>query len=83
MYHEGRSQLHTGRLQVKLGDLLGLFIWNTKTDCNNYTKRHFKISVPCENEAAKHDLVKLKVEFLKVFCCHGNKSTILLFKFNF
>ena len=28
-----------------------------------------------ENEAVKHDLV----EFKKVFYCHGNKSTILLF----
>ena len=40
---------------------------------------HFKISFPCENEAIKHNLVDLKVQYLKVFCCHGNKSTILLF----
>ena len=32
MYREGRSQLHTGNLQVKLGDLVGLFIWNIKTE---------------------------------------------------
>ena len=32
-----------------------------------------------ENEAIKHDLVEFKVQCLKVFCCHGNKSTILLF----
>ena len=31
------------------------------------------------NEAIKHDLVELKVQCLKVFCYHGNKSTILLF----
>ena len=43
------------------------------------TRRHFKISFPCENEAVKHDLVKFKVQCLKVFCYHGNKSTILLF----
>ena len=41
-------------------------------------KRHFKISFPRENEAVKHDLVEFKVQYLKVFCCHGNKSTILL-----
>ena len=27
----------------------------------------------------KHDLVEFKVQCLKVFCYHGNKSTILLF----
>ena len=32
MYREGRSQFHIGSLQVKPGDLVGLFIWNTKTD---------------------------------------------------
>ena len=31
------------------------------------------------NEAIKHDLVEFKVQCLKVFCYHGNKSTILLF----
>ena len=31
------------------------------------------------NEAIKHDLVGFKVQCLKVFCYHGNKSTILLF----
>ena len=40
---------------------------------------HFKISFPCENEAIKNNLVDLKVQYLKVFRCHGNKSTILLF----
>ena len=38
-----------------------------------------KISCPRENEAIKHDLVEFKVQRLKVFCYHGNKSTILLF----
>ena len=42
-------------------------------------KRHFKISFPHENEAIKHDFVEFKVQCLKVFCYHGNKSTILLF----
>ena len=27
----------------------------------------------------KHDLVEFKVQCLKVFCYHGNKSAILLF----
>ena len=31
------------------------------------------------NEAIKHDLVEFKVQCLKVFCYHDNKSTILLF----
>ena len=39
--------------------------------------RHFKISSPHANEAVKHDSVE--VQRLKVFCHHGNKSTILLF----
>ena len=42
----------------------------------------FKISLiyfPREKEAVKHDLVEFKVQCLKVFCCHDNKSTILLF----
>ena len=34
---------------------------------------------PRENEAIKHDLVEFKVQCFKVFCYHGNKSTILLF----
>ena len=34
---------------------------------------------PRENEAVKHDLVEFKVQCLKVFCYHDNKSTILLF----
>ena len=37
------------------------------------------ISFPGENEAIKHDLVEFKVQCLKIFCYHGNKSTILLF----
>ena len=41
-------------------------------------QRHFKISFPRENEVIKHDLVEFKVQCLKVFCYHGNKSTILL-----
>ena len=39
----------------------------------------FKISFPRENEAIKHDLVKFKVQCLKVFCYQGKKSIILLF----
>ena len=35
------------------------------------------------NEAIKHDLVEFKVQCLKVFCYHGNKSTILLFNLIF
>ena len=42
-------------------------------------QRHFKISFPRKNEAIKHDFVEFKVQCLKVFCYHGNKSTILLF----
>ena len=42
-------------------------------------KKETKISFPRENKAVKHDLVEFKVQCLKVFCCHGNKSTILLF----
>ena len=44
--------------------------------------RYFlSLSIPNkrENEAIKHDLVEFKVQCLKVFCYHGNKSTILLF----
>ena len=40
---------------------------------------HFKISFPRENQAIKQDLVEFKVQCWKVFCYHGNKSTILLF----
>ena len=43
------------------------------------TTRHFKISFPRENEAIKHDLVEFKVQCLKGFRYHGNKSTFLLF----
>ena len=32
---------------------------------------------PRQNEAAKHNLVEFKVQCLKIFCCHGNKSIIL------
>ena len=42
-----------------------------------------QISFPRENEAIKHDLVKFKVQCLKVFCYHGNKSIILLFYSSF
>ena len=41
------------------------------------------MSFPSENEAVKHNLVEFMVQFLKVFCCHGNKSTILPFKLIF
>ena len=44
-----------------------------------FTKCHFKISFSRENEAIKRDLVEFKVQCLKVFCYHGNKSTIFLF----
>ena len=46
---------------------------------NLYVFPSHKISFPRENEAIKHDLVEFKVQCLKVFCCHDNKSTILLF----
>ena len=38
-----------------------------------------KRSFPLEKEAIKHDLVEFKVQCLKIFCYHDNKSTILLF----
>ena len=41
-------------------------------------KHYFKTSFQRENEAIKRDLVEFKVQCLKVFCYHGNKSTILL-----
>ena len=65
-----------------------MIITNFKTDryLNNFQehlsgtlRRYFKISFPRENKAIKHDLVEFKVQCLKVFCYHGNKSTILLF----
>ena len=46
-------------------------------------KGHFKISFSHENEAIKHDLAEFKVQCLKVFCYHGNKSSILHFYSNF
>ena len=66
---------------------------NIKTDryLNNFQEHLFGILrlkkyqmsfqnfFPRENEAMKHDLVEFKVQCLKVFCYHGNKSTILLF----
>ena len=66
---------------------------NFKTDryLNNFQKQFFgtlglrkyqtslQIFFLRENEAIKHDLVEFKVQCLKVFCYHGNKSTILLF----
>ena len=42
-------------------------------------QRSLQISFTRENEAVKHDLLEFKVQCLEVFCCHGNKSTILLF----
>ena len=44
-----------------------------------FNRHQFFFSFPVENEAIKHDLVEFKVQCLKVFCYHGNKSTILLF----
>ena len=58
------------------GDLFGILKLRN-------TKRHFKISFSHENEAVKHDLVEFKAQCLKVSCCHGNKSTILLFNLIF
>ena len=46
---------------------------------NSNNKRHFKISFPRENETIKRGSVEFKVQCLKVFCYHGNKSTFLLF----
>ena len=42
-----------------------------------------KVSFSHENEAVKRDLVEFKVQCLKVFRYHGNKSTILLSNSNF
>ena len=42
------------------------------------TERLFTISFPRENKVGKHDLAEFKVQYLKVFCCHG---TILPFCF--
>ena len=36
-----------------------------------------------EKEAVKHNLVEFKVQCLKIFCYHDNKSTILLFNSSF
>ena len=41
------------------------------------------MSSPRKNEAVKHDLVEFQIQCLKVFCYHGNKSTILLFNLIF
>ena len=43
------------------------------------TTKDLQISFPLENQAVKHDLIEFNVQCLKVFCCHSNKSTILLF----
>ena len=48
------------------------------TDRGNI-KLHFKISLARENEAIRNDMVEFKIQCLKVFCYHGNKSTILPF----
>ena len=32
-----------------------------------------------ENDAVKQELVEFNVQCLKIFCYHGNKSTIFLF----
>ena len=64
-----------------------MIITNFRTDryLNNFEEQLFgilrlrKYQTLCENEAIKHDLVEFKVQCLKVFCYHGNKSTILLF----
>ena len=67
-------------------------ITNFKTDryLNNFQQHLFGLLTlrkyqtplqtffPRENEAVKHDLVEFKVQCLKVFCCQGNESTILL-----
>ena len=74
-----------------------LIITNFKTDryLNNFQEHLFGIlrlrkyqtslqnSFPRENEAIKHDLVKFKVQCLKVFCYPGNKFTIVLFNLIF
>ena len=69
-----------------------MIITNFKTDryVNNFPEHLFGILrlrkyqtslqnfFPRENEATKHDMVEFEVQCLKVFCYHGNKSTILL-----
>ena len=76
-----------------LGSYTFFIITSFKTDryLNNFQEHLFGILIlrkyqtslqnffSRENEAVKHDLVEFKVQCLKVFCCHGNKSTILFF----
>ena len=63
---------------------------NFKTDryLNNFQEHLFgilrliKYQTSLQNffpKAVKHDLMEFKIQCLNVFCCHGNKSTILLF----
>ena len=70
-----------------------LIITNFKTDrsLENFQEHLFEILrlrkyqmslqnfFPTSERGYKNDLVKFKVQCLKVFCYHGNKSTILLF----
>ena len=70
-----------------------LIITNFKTDryLNNFQEHLFGILrlgkyqtslpnfFPSQNVPIKYDLVEFKVQCLKVFRYHGNKSTILLF----
>ena len=73
----------TGLTGTELANLFTFFMSVFQPNSTRWSvltqKRHFRISFPRENEAGKHDLVELKVQCLKVSCCHGNKSTILLF----
>ena len=76
---------------IKKPQLLCITNFKTYRYLNNFQKHLFGILrlrkyhtslqnfFPSENEAVKHDLVEFKVKCLNVFCCHGNKSTILLF----
>ena len=51
--------------------------WDTKTEEIPNVTSKFVFHV--KTRPVKHDLVEIKVQCLKVFCCHGNKSTILLY----
>ena len=83
----------TNRWSICFGNFHILIITNFKTDryINNFQEllfgilrlRKYQTSLPIffprENQDIKLDLVEFKVQCLKVFCYHGNKSTILLF----
>ena len=63
-------------------NLIFFIITNFKTDkyLNNFQEHLFGIlRLRKYQTSIKHNLVEFKVHCLKVFCYHGNKSTILVF----